>query len=187
MDYLHYKKIAARGELDPHYMNKDKAAFSKYKNELDKMTSMQFTKKGEEGVFVEMPGYRFTTLNCTSDFTWNFASSNRNESLPWTFGVDGVVCTVLDEASGKWLAFDARGKIIEQYRFSPPSVPMVGFQAYMSSSFLADKTIRYIRIGRSVTARALYVTTGGSIIYRLNLDGVPDYPIEIQTDQPINQ
>jgi hypothetical protein len=177
IDYLNYQKNAKKGYLDPRFMDRHPEAFSKYKDELRKTATMQFKRIGDEGVFIEIPGARFTELTCSSDFIWNF-----DNSKPWNRGIEGVVCTVLDEASHKWLAFDARGKFIEHYVFSS-SDSKVDVKSIIARSFLASKPLSSVKVGRSVSERALYVTTGDSKIYRLSLEGIPDFRIEILTSQ----
>jgi hypothetical protein len=48
-----------------------------------------------------------------------------------------------------------------------------------SHDLFVDKSIAAVKLGRSVSQRVLYVTVGDSAVYRLSLDGVPDYRIRI--------
>lgn len=48
-----------------------------------------------------------------------------------------------------------------------------------SHDLFLEKSIAAIELGWSITGRVLYVTVGDSTIYRLSLDGVPDYRIKI--------
>jgi hypothetical protein len=182
LDYLHYKKSAALGHLNLPYTDDNHEGFKKYKNELAKTAIMQFVKNGDDGVFFEIPGARFTELSCSTDSEWN-----HDDSKAWTHGVEEVVCTVLDEASHKWMAFTARGTFIENYVFSSSTVAEVDCKSIIAKSILSNKTINSVRVGRSVYEHVLYVTTGDSRVYRLNLEGVLDFRILILTSPSSGQ
>jgi hypothetical protein len=104
IDYLYYQRASESGDLNPFYFGDHPVDFKEYHNELTKIAMMQFRKNGEEGVIAEVPGARFTKLSCTSKFVPLYRGG--------TLGIDGIVCTVFDQASDKWCILDSRGNLI---------------------------------------------------------------------------
>ncbi len=239
LDYLECKKNAA--ELSHTYENYHASDIKMYLRELTKMAEDNFQKKGEEGVFLELPGTRLTSLIC------GFGE--------W---VDRLVdtCSVFDEVTRKWLVFNTLGhakihdaplsyryraihvdnkttdndgnfslctpttdrrsqkcmslpigdnveavvkygnayfvispnairKYVDDYDYYPDR-----YGSFRAINSFYDQSLSLLQKNRIVSAQlgilmsksaAIYITTGGSKIYRLNLDGLPDYRIDILT------
>jgi hypothetical protein len=105
---------------------------------------------------------------------------NSPEQLLPSFPVDDEIIDFASNGRDFFIAFKRSG--IKKYSLDMYGKgPLKERKDFYTNShdLFRDKTIAAIELGRSVTDHVLYVTVGNSTVYRLSVDGVPDFHIRI--------
>jgi hypothetical protein len=102
------------------------------------------------------------------------------EQLVPSFPADDEIIDFASDGRIFFIAFKKSGLkkySLDMYRKGPLKEESAFYEK--CHDLFADKTLVAIKLGRSASERVLYVTAGDSAVYRLSLDGEPDYRIRI--------